>query len=215
MLGINRRNSSSEERVLFETRPRLIVRLKSAIFKFIIVLVLLYFFTTIIRYAEILQGSVSTLVKVPFVTGTTYGILIIIFLLLLWILWNILSWRSEEYKLTNQRVMIKTGVIRKNSVYMHYNKIQDIIISQSIIERITNSGDIEIFGGHDRTSLILEDIPNPSEVENMINRMIEGDDQEFENTPNEEPQKPQKSLKPQKPQKRQSIMEEYDKKFKL
>jgi uncharacterized membrane protein YdbT with pleckstrin-like domain len=215
MLGITRRNSSSEERVLFETRPRLIVRLKSAIFKFIIVLVLLYFFTTIIRYAALLQGSVSTLVKVPLVTGTTYGVLTIILLLLLWILWNILSWRSENYKLTNQRVMVKTGVIRKNSVYMHYNKIQDIIISQSIMERITNSGDIEIFGGHDRTSLILEDIPNPSEVENMINRMIEGDDQEFENTPNEEPQKPQKLLKPQKPQKRQSVMEEYDKKFKL
>ena len=215
MLGISRRNSHPEERVLFETRPRLIVRLKSAIFKFIIVLVLLYFFTTIIRYAALLQGSVSTLVTVPFVTGTTYGILTIILLLLMWILWNILSWRSENYKLTNQRVMVKTGVIRKNSVYMHYNKIQDIIISQSIMERITNSGDIEIFGGHDRTSLILEDIPNPGEVENMINRMIEGDDQEFESNPTEEPLRPQKILKPQKPQKRQSVMEEYDKKFKL
>jgi uncharacterized membrane protein YdbT with pleckstrin-like domain len=215
MLGINRRNSHQGERVLFETIPRLIVRLKSAIFKFIIVLVLLYFFTTIVRYAALLQGSVSTLITVPLVTGTTYGVLIIILLLLVWILWNILSWRSENYKLTNQRVMVRSGVIRKNSVYMHYNKIQDIIISQSIIERITNSGDIEIFGGHDRTSLILEDIPNPGEIENMINRMIEGDDQEFETTQSEELERPQKQLKPKKSQKRKSIMEEYDKKFKL
>ena len=183
MLRINRRNSDSGERVLFETRPRLIVRLKSAIFKFIIVLLLLYFFTTIIRYAALLQGSVSTVVTVPVVTGTTYGVLLIILLLLLWIFWNILSWRSEEYKLTNQRVMLKSGIIEKIRVYMHYNKIQDIIISQSIMERITNSGDIEIFGGHDRTSLILTDIPDPGEIENMINRMIEGDDQEFETNP--------------------------------
>ncbi len=110
----------------------------------------------------------------------------------MWILWNILSWRSENYTLTNQRVMVKTGVIRKKSVYMHYDKIQDIIVSQSLMERISYSGDIEIFGGHDRTSLILEDIPNPGEVENMINRMIEGDDLEFE-TPSEEPKKPQKT----------------------
>ncbi len=214
MLGINRRNSNPEERVLFETRPRLIVRLKSAIFKFVIVLVLLYFFTTIIRYAALLQGSVSTFVRVPLVTGTTYGVLIIILLLLMWILWNILTWRSENYRLTNQRVMVKSGVIRKNSVYMHYNKIQDIIITQSIVERITNSGDIEIFGGHDRTSLILQDIPNPGEVENMINRMIEGDNQEFETNSLEEPQPP-KMFKPKKPQKKKSVMEEYDKKFKL
>jgi uncharacterized membrane protein YdbT with pleckstrin-like domain len=219
MLGINRRNSQTGERVLFETRPRLIVRLKSAIFKFIIVLVLLYFFTTIIKYAALLQGSVSTIITVPFVTGTTYGVLIIILLLLMWILWNILSWRSENYRLTNQRVMVKSGVIRKNNVYIHYNKIQDIIISQSIMERITSSGDIEIFGGHDRTSLILEDIPNPGEVEDMINRMIEGDDQEFEAKTPEEPQNAKNMLgsqkPPQKPQKRQSVMEEYDKKFKL
>ena len=95
---------------------------------------------------------------------------------------------------------------------MHYDKIQDIITSQSIMERISYSGDIEIFGGHDRTSLILEDIPNPGEVENMINRMIEGDDLEFETQP---PKKTEKSNKIDKSKKRQSVMEEYDKKFKL
>jgi uncharacterized membrane protein YdbT with pleckstrin-like domain len=212
MLNINRKSTHPGERVLFETRPRLIVSLKSAIFKFIIVLLLLYFFTTIIRYAALLQGRVNTLVSLPFVTGTTYGLIIILLLLLIWILWNILSWRSKIYTLTNQKVMIKTGIIRKKSVYMHYDKIQDIITSQSIMERISYSGNIEIFGGHDRTSLILEDIPNPGEVENMINRMIEGDDLEFETQP---PKKTEKSNKIDKSKKRQSVMEEYDKKFKL
>jgi len=207
MLDRNRRNTHPGERVLFETRPRFIVSLKSAIFKFIIVLLLLYFFTTIIMYAALLQGRVNTLISLPFVTGTTYGLVIIILLLLIWILWNILSWRSKHYTLTNQKVMIKTGVIRKKSVYMHYDKIQDIIVSQSIMERISYSGDIEIFGGHDITSLILDDIPNPGEVENMINRMIEGDDLEFET---QSPKKPEKSKKS-----KQSIMEDYDKKFKL
>jgi uncharacterized membrane protein YdbT with pleckstrin-like domain len=207
MNDINRRNANPRERVLFETRPRFIVSLSSAIFKFIIVLLLVYFFTTILRYAALLEGSVNSFVNLPLVTGTTYILSIIIFLLLIWILWNILSWRSSYYTLTNQRVMVKTGIIRKKNVYMHYDKIQDIIVSQSLMERISYSGDIEIFGGHDMTSLILEDIPNPGEVENMLNRMIEGDDLEFETPP---PNKPQKSKK-----KKETIMEEYDKKFKL
>jgi len=206
MLGRNRRSIHPGERVLFETRPRFIVSLKSALFKFIIILLLLYFFTTLLNYAALLQGRVDDLVNLPFVEGTMYGLIIIILFLFLWIFWNVLSWRSKIYTLTNQRVIIKTGMIRKNSVYMHYDKIQDIIVSQSLVERISYSGDIEIFGGHDRTSLILEDIPNPGEVENMINRMIEGDDLEFETY---QPKKSQKSKK------RQSIIEEYDKKFKL
>jgi len=202
----NQRSSIPGEKVLFETRPRFIVSLKSAVFKFIIVFLLLYFFTTLINYAALLQGKVSSLVNLPFVEGTTDAIVIIILLLLIWILWNFISWRSKNYTLTNQRVMVKKGVIRKKTVYMHYNKIQDIIVSQSIMERVSYSGDIEIFGGHDNTSLILEDIPNPGEIENMINRMIEGDDIEFET------KKPKKS---ETPKKGQSIIEEYDKKFKL
>lgn len=204
MLDKNRKTSNYEEKLLFETRPRALVTLKSAVLEFIIILVILYFFTTILRYAAIVQGNFSTLVSMPFVEGTTYFLLLLILLLFLLVLWNFLSWRSKKYTLTNQRVMIKTGIIRKKSVYMHYDKIQDITVSQSILERISYSGDIEVFGGHDRTSLILEDIPNPGEVENMINRLIEGDDVEFETY------KP----KSDKPKKGKSIIEEYDKKFK-
>jgi uncharacterized membrane protein YdbT with pleckstrin-like domain len=207
MTDSNRRDSHPRERVLFETKPRFIANMKSVIFKFIIVLLLLYFFTTIIRYAAVVQGGIGTLVNIPFVEGTTSILIIIILLMLLWILWNILSWRSKIYTITSKRVMIKTGIIRKKSVYMHYDKIQDIIVSQSLIERISNSGDIEVFGGHDRTSLILVDIPNPGEIENMINRMIDGDDLEFETY------RPKKLE--QKSKKKESVMEEYDKKFKL
>lgn len=202
----NRKTSHYGEKVLFETKPRAIVTLKSAFLKMIILLLILYYFTTILSFAAIVQSKFSTLVSIPFVEGTTDVLLIIILFMFLWIVWNILSWRSKKYTLTNQRVMIKTGIIRKKSVYMHYDKIQDIIVSQSILERISYSGDIEIFGGHDETSLILEDIPNPGEVENMINRMIEGDDIEFGTY---------ETKKPEKPLKGKSIIEEYDKKFKL
>lgn len=206
------RNKSSipGERILYKTRPRFVVSLKSAIIKFIIVMLLVYFFTTLIKYAAMVQGRVGAFVNIPFVEGTTDLIVIIILILLIWILWNYLSWKSTYYTLTNQRVMIKSGVIRKKSAYMHYNKIQDIVVSQSLMERLSYSGDIEVFGGHDNTSIILEDIPNPGEVEDMINRMIAGDEPEFE------PKTPKTPKKPEQPKKTgRSIMEEYDKKFKL
>ncbi len=210
MMGINNRSSHIGERVLFETRPRFIVKLNSAIIKIIIIILLLYFFRAIINYAMVIQGNVSSIANVPVVEGVTYGIIILVILIFLWIIWNVISWRAKKYVLTNQRVLIKMGVLRTESVYMHYNKIQDIIVTQSVMERISYSGDIEIFGGHDRTSLILEDIPNPGEVENMINRMIEGDDIEFKNRTTTKPEKSKN-----KPEKEKSIIEEYDKKFKL
>jgi len=207
MFDRNKRSSIPGERILYKTRPRFVVSLKSAIIKFIIVLILVYFFTTLIRYAAMVQGRVGAFINIPFVEGTTDLIVIVILLLLVWILWNYLSWRSTYYTLTNQRVMLRSGVIRKKSAYMHYNKIQDIVVSQSVIERISYSGDIEVFGGHDNTSIILEDIPNPGEVEDTINRMIDGDEPEFETKAPKKPEEPKITGR--------SIMEEYDKKFKL
>ena len=97
--------------------------------------------------------------------------------------------------------MVKRGLIRKERVYMHYNKIQDISVSQSLAERILRSGDIEIFGGHERTTLILENIPDPGKVEDMLNRLIEGDEIVF------------KDRRPNERLQRGSIKEEYEKKF--
>jgi len=174
------KNSHPGERVLFKTRPRFSQTLESSYLRLIILFLLLYFFTTIISYFALIQGRVTSLTTIPFVEWSTDILILLIALLFFSIVWTYLSWKAKCYILTIKRVMIKSGVISKKNVYMHYNKIQDIIVSQGFVQRISSSGDIEIFGGRDRTSLILENIPNPDEIENRINQRIEGVDQEFD-----------------------------------
>ena len=139
-------------------------------------------------------------VQVPLVDWITMILFILILVLFLWIILDYLSWRQKKYILTNQRVIVQGGLIRRKKSFIHYNKIQDIIVSQSLVDRLFSAGNMEIFGGHEGTNLILEDIPNPLEVEDMINRLIEGEEVGF-------------SRQEKSPQQK-SIMEEYDKKFK-
>jgi membrane protein YdbS with pleckstrin-like domain len=178
------KNSHPGERVLFSTRPRFSQSVASAYLRLILLFLLLYFFTTIIRYLAAIQAQVSTLLTIPFVEWSTDALLLIIALLFLSLIWTYLSWRSTCYILTTKRVMIKSGVISKKNVYMHFNKIQDITVSQGFTQRISSAGDIEIFGGRDRTSLILENIPNPDKFEELLNQKIEN------LTPDYETQKP-------------------------
>jgi membrane protein YdbS with pleckstrin-like domain len=103
--------------------------------------------------------------------------------------------------LTTHRVMIKRGIFRKKKIYMPYNMIQDINVSQGLMERLFKAGDIEIFGGHEHTQVVLEDIPNPNQVDNTINRLMQGEDIGY------------RKYKPKEAKK--SIIEEYDKKFKI
>ena len=168
-----RRPTHPGEKILLKTRPQFISTLESAFIRLIILLLLLYFFTAIIGLFAAIQGKIDYLTTVPFVQYSTYVLLIIIAVLFFWILWHFISWRSTWYTVTSQRVQIKSGVLSTKSVYIHFNKMQDIEVTQSLVQRISSSGDIEIFGGRDKTNLILEDIPKPNQVEDLINQRIE------------------------------------------
>jgi len=130
-----------------------------------------------------LQTSLTDIVKLPLLSATTIIITILILALVIWVIWDLISWKFTKYMITNQRVLIQKGVMTKQRTYIHYEKIQDITVSQSLSERLFKSGDIEIFGGHEVTRLLLKNIPHPERIENMINQKIEGEDLEMERPP--------------------------------
>jgi len=189
------------EKVLFKTRPRFTLNLGSTLIKIIILLLVLYFFTTILSLAAAVQDILIYYIQIPLVQGVSYILLLLVVILFFWIIWEILSWRAIKYMLTTHRVMIKRGIFRKRKIYMPYNMIQDINISQGILERLFKAGDIEISGGHEHTQVVLEDVPNPNQVDNTINRLMQGEDIGY------------RKYKPKEVPK--SIIDEYDKKFKL
>lgn len=201
----NKNNDSNPgERVIFETSPRFLANLKSTILKFIILLLVFYFFRSIISLSVSLQEYVVQMVQLPVIQATFYILLLIIVLLILSMIFDIISWKRKKYQLTNQRVIIQQGIIRRKRSFIHYAKIQDIDIYQGIVDRVFSAGNIEIYGGHEHTNIVLEDIPNPREVEDMIDRIMVGEEVGF---------KPQhKSQRNKAPQR--SIIEDYDQKFK-
>ena len=196
----NTKDIRSGEKILFETKPRFFMYLKSAIIKFIALIVIIYIFGYVVSAAASVQNFIIRYVQIPLVEYTTIILFLIMFILIIWIIWNVISWEYTTYTLTNYRIILEEGVIRKNKSYIHYNKIQDINVSQGVIERLTSSGDILIFGGHEHTRMVLNDIPNPTKVENRINQLIEGD---FIAPKQTGPQKI-----------KDSVINRYDKKFK-
>ncbi len=193
-------NSNPGERVVFQTRPRFLASLKSTILKLIILVVILYFFRSIMALALTLQQYIVQMVQIPLIQATFYILILIIALLILSMFLDIVSWRRKKYQLTNQRVIVKSGLIRRKKSYIHYSKIQDIDVYQGVVDRIFSAGDIEIYGGHEHTNILLENVPNPREVEDIIDRVMVGEEVGF---------KPQRTKTPKK-----SIIDDYDQKFK-
>ena len=55
------------------------------------------------------------------------------------------NWTSE-YAITNKRVIIKVGLIRRRTIEMNVKKVESINVDQSIFGRILGYGDITVVG---------------------------------------------------------------------
>ncbi len=53
---------------------------------------------------------------------------------------------TSEFAVTNKRVIIKVGLLRRRTLEMNLSKIESINVNQSIIGRILRYGDILVIG---------------------------------------------------------------------
>lgn len=53
---------------------------------------------------------------------------------------------SDEFAITNKRVIIKTGLISRRTVELNLTKIESVNVDQSILGRILGYGSLQIIG---------------------------------------------------------------------
>ena len=85
--------------------------------------------------------------------GTIIGwvILALVVVGLAWMLWVYWGWRTEEYVVTNRRVLKVEGIFNKKSADSSLDKINDAVLTQGIFGRIFGFGDLEILTAADQT----------------------------------------------------------------
>jgi len=83
-----------------------------------------------------------------------------------------LSFLTSEFAVTNKRVMIKVGIIRRRSLETILKKVESIIVNQTILGRILGYGSITI-SGTGGTKESFKNISNPMEFRKQINEQVE------------------------------------------
>jgi len=76
--------------------------------------------------------------------GVSLGGLLAILIGLVIFAWNWWHWRTEEYLVTNRRLMKVSGILNKESADSSLEKINDAILQQNVFGRMFDYGDLEI-----------------------------------------------------------------------
>ena len=157
--------------ILYETKPNLLTYPDNFISKIIVVFLLAFFFVPILSVvAEVQLILINTFgVDIPQLTSFCELILILIILfVIIKIALDVIDRNHTTYTLTSRYIIINRGIFRHEKLTMSYDKIQDLEIQQSVLERLLNVGDIIIYGGHDNSKIILDDTPNAKYVVDLI-----------------------------------------------
>ena len=82
-----------------------------------------------------------------------------------------LDWFNERYAITNRRVMLIKGIINKHVSDSALEKVNDVVLVQSVIGRLLGYGDVEIITGSDIGVNLFQRIARPVDFKReMLNQ---------------------------------------------
>jgi len=89
-------------------------------------------------------------------------------LALLWFIVVWIRWQSITYTLTDQRIMIQSGVLSRQEKIVPIDRVQDCSTRQSLIGRLVGYGRVEVDAAGAQGAEVLDHLPQPGDFRDQV-----------------------------------------------
>jgi uncharacterized membrane protein YdbT with pleckstrin-like domain len=118
-----------------------------------------------------LAASIAAAVFVS--TETENDVLLLVMLaavvvVLAWFLYRLARWATTNLVVTSDRLIVRSGIIAKRGREIPLERINDITVTQSIVNRLLRSGDLVVESAGERGQESFAECPRPTRVQNEI-----------------------------------------------
>lgn len=80
---------------------------------------------------------------------------------------RVMGWHATKYILTSQRLVARYGMLRRRDEQVPLATVRNVVIHQSLLQRVLRSGNISLETGHP-TSMVVPDVPEAATFRNFI-----------------------------------------------
>ncbi len=105
-------------------------------------------------------------------SALNYPILIVALIPGLWLLGRFVRWRSYVVALTSTRILVRQGILGRDTVQLRLQRITEVNIRQSLLERVLGTGSLLIDVQGEDDTLTLEYMRKPAVVQRVLNSQI-------------------------------------------
>ncbi|MFW6275832.1 MAG: PH domain-containing protein [bacterium] len=93
------------------------------------------------------------------------------FIAIVWLLKKLIDFYCTELAITDKRVIVKFGFIRRNTIELNHSKVESLNIDQGIIGRLLNFGTIKIHGTGSGTTPVPK-VEAPLQFRRVLNESV-------------------------------------------
>jgi membrane protein YdbS with pleckstrin-like domain len=105
-------------------------------------------------------------------SALNYPILIVAVIPGLWLLGRFVRWRSYVVALTSTRILVRQGILGRDTVQLRLQRITEVNIRQTLLERVLGTGSLLIDVQGEDDTLTLEYMRKPAVVQRVLNSQI-------------------------------------------
>lgn len=80
---------------------------------------------------------------------------------------RVLTWQATRYTLTSQRLVARYGMLRRRDQQVSLAAVRNVLIEQSLLQRVLRSGNISLDTGHP-SSTVVPDVPEAATFRNFV-----------------------------------------------
>ena len=91
---------------------------------------------------------------------------------LVWLLERYLRWVTTSFVVTNQRLILRKGVLRRSGREIMLDRLSDISYKQTVTDRLLRCGDILLESPGREGQEVVVDVPRPVRIQNEISRLV-------------------------------------------
>jgi uncharacterized membrane protein YdbT with pleckstrin-like domain len=132
-------------------------------------------FWTVVGIAAVLAGAIL----LPSAMWANVVVVIIgavALVLFLWLaFWPFVVWRSTHYVFTNERVLLREGVFKRQQRDIPLTRVNDVSSTQSLLDRLLGCGKLTVESAGERGQSVLHNIPKVVSVQKVVYELVEAD----------------------------------------
>jgi uncharacterized membrane protein YdbT with pleckstrin-like domain len=94
-------------------------------------------------------------------------------LVLLFVLWPLLKWRTTHFVVTTERVVMRSGVLARSGRDIPLQRVNDVSFQHTFFERLLGCGTLVVESAGERGQVTLGDIPKVEKVQRTVYELVD------------------------------------------